>query len=130
MCGLCQRVCEDLVGRDGLGFACRGRERRIGAPYAEPLEDCLGCGACACVCPTGHVTAELVAVALAVEPWHARVPLAVCDICGEPVGPRAGLEEMARQLEIEVERLLVCPVCRRHTHVRELARAGERGSLK
>ena len=126
MCGLCQRVCEDLVGKGGLGFAHRGRERRVGVPYDEGLLDCLGCGACAFVCPTGHVTAELVEGAVAVEPWQARVPLAVCEVCGEPVGPRPGLEELARKLAVEVERLLVCPVCRRRAHAQELARAGRR----
>ena len=126
MCGLCQRACEDLVGKGGLGFARRGRERRIGAPYDECLEDCLGCGACAFVCPTGHVTARLVADAVEVEPWRARVPVAVCEVCGEPVGPRAGLVELARKLEISEERLLVCSACRRRARGRELVRAGRR----
>jgi NADH dehydrogenase/NADH:ubiquinone oxidoreductase subunit G len=128
MCGLCQRVCEELVGKGGLGFAYRGRERRIGAPYDEALEDCLGCGACAFVCPTGRVTALLTEGAVEVQPWEARVPVAVCTLCGRPVGPRAGLEELARTLEIDLERLLVCPICRREAHVRELARAGRRRS--
>jgi NADH dehydrogenase/NADH:ubiquinone oxidoreductase subunit G len=130
MCGLCQRVCEDLVGKGGLGFARRGRERKIGAPYEEALEDCLGCGACAFVCPTGAVTARLVGDAVEVEPWRARVPVALCEVCGQPVGPRAGLEELARKLEIGEERLLVCPVCRRRAHGRELVRAGQRANLR
>ena len=53
LCGLCARVCEELVGVSAINFANRGVEREVTAPYHTLSDDCIGCGACARVCPTG-----------------------------------------------------------------------------
>lgn len=52
LCGLCARVCEELVGVSAINFANRGVEREVTAPYHTISDDCVGCGACAVVCPT------------------------------------------------------------------------------
>jgi len=52
LCGLCVRVCEELVGVSAINFANRGVEREVTAPYHTISDDCVGCGACAIVCPT------------------------------------------------------------------------------
>jgi ferredoxin len=129
LCGLCERVCR-LVGRAGLGFAYRGRKRKVTPPFEEPLENCLGCGACVFVCPTGAVVEKLGAEIIEVEPWGARVPLATCRVCGEPVGPAAALEEVAERLQLDRERLLLCARCRRQQHGGELARSSRRDREK
>lgn len=53
LCGLCVRVCKELVGVSAINFARRGVEREVTAPYHKFSDDCIGCGACALVCPTG-----------------------------------------------------------------------------
>lgn len=59
LCGLCVRVCEEMVGIGALGFVNRGTEREVGTPFAVDSDVCIGCGACSFICPTGCI--EMVA---------------------------------------------------------------------
>jgi heterodisulfide reductase subunit A len=58
LCGLCVRVCDDIVGAHALAFSDRGVSRKIATPFEEDSGDCILCGACAKVCPTGHISME------------------------------------------------------------------------
>jgi heterodisulfide reductase subunit A len=58
LCGLCVRVCADVVGANVLGFFNRGTTREVSTAYGETSEQCIACGACAHVCPTGSIRIE------------------------------------------------------------------------
>lgn len=58
LCGLCVRVCSEILGVNAIGFAGRGTSKHIAVPFKETPEDCLGCGACTYVCPTGAIQME------------------------------------------------------------------------
>jgi heterodisulfide reductase subunit A len=58
LCGLCVRVCDEVVGAQAIGFAARGTSRTVTTPFEVDSEACILCGACAAVCPTGHIRME------------------------------------------------------------------------
>ena len=55
LCGLCVRVCDEVVGKALLGFVDRGFNAAIRPEFNDPviLNDCRKCGKCAAACPTG-----------------------------------------------------------------------------
>jgi heterodisulfide reductase subunit A2 len=58
LCGLCVRVCSDIVGANVLGFFGRGTTREVSTAYGETSSQCIACGSCAYVCPTGAIQIE------------------------------------------------------------------------
>ncbi len=53
-CGLCYRVC-DAMGISAIGAASRGSERYVTTPFDQVSDACIGCLACAQVCPTNVI---------------------------------------------------------------------------
>lgn len=112
LCGLCVRVCRDLVGAAAIGFIGRGASREVGAPFRVHAEACIGCGACAAVCPTGAVRIEDRDGRRYLYTWNTVVPLKPCPSCGQPFAP----EPMAflQALPDTAGHLWeLCPACRR-----------------
>ena len=58
LCGLCVRACAEIPMRHAISFAARGMDRAVDTPFHKVAESCIGCGACAHVCPTDAITIE------------------------------------------------------------------------
>jgi heterodisulfide reductase subunit A len=58
LCGLCVRVCEEMIGQSAISFAGRGVDRKVGTPFLTFSDDCIVCGACEFICPTGAIKLE------------------------------------------------------------------------
>ena len=58
LCGACVRACAEFQGHAVLGFANRGSKTVVQPMNGRPLGqvDCVNCGQCAAVCPTGALT--------------------------------------------------------------------------
>lgn len=87
LCGLCARVCDEIVGVSALSFNGRGDKRGVGGPFMEEPQACIACGACAWVCPTDCIGFEERDGKRILKKWNRELPMAT-DESGRPVAPQ------------------------------------------
>jgi NADH dehydrogenase/NADH:ubiquinone oxidoreductase subunit G len=111
LCGRCVAAC-DAMGSGAIDMAGRGTGKRVSTPYDESAESCIGCGACAAVCPVQAVPMREDGGARTV--WNTRFEPARCASCGASYGTAAALDFIRRRLDPNLQALLsLCPRCRR-----------------
>ncbi|MGB9629770.1 MAG: 4Fe-4S dicluster domain-containing protein, partial [Thermodesulfobacteriota bacterium] len=59
LCGLCIRTCRELVGAEAISFSKRGTLKKVSIPFEVNSDQCLACGACEYICPTGAIKMEM-----------------------------------------------------------------------
>ncbi|MBA3051518.1 MAG: 2Fe-2S iron-sulfur cluster-binding protein [Candidatus Omnitrophota bacterium] len=113
-CGLCIRVCKELIGREAIGFVNRGRARIPETPFLDENPACMACGACAYLCPTGRIKVKD-GKAREIEVWHKKEELAACNKCGEKYASLKQVEEAKKKIKNDKlnEILNLCPACRK-----------------
>lgn len=82
LCGLCVRICDEVMGVTALGLVDRGFETLVKPALGLPLADtgCISCGQCAAVCPTGALVEQMpIAKNL---PMETESKKALCTFCG------------------------------------------------
>ncbi len=60
LCGDCVRYCSEIQGIGALDFAYRGTKASVMPAFGKALKDveCVNCGQCAAVCPTGAISVK------------------------------------------------------------------------
>jgi NADH dehydrogenase/NADH:ubiquinone oxidoreductase subunit G len=126
LCGLCVSVCEEVIGASAIGFAGRGVDRAVAAPFRQPSETCIACGACAAICPVGtiQVRIHLDAGEAEISPFKSRSKLLVCEECGVRMVSVPVAQAMSERVNIDWEEFRrlarLCPECRRKRAVKGL----------
>ncbi|MCK4269579.1 MAG: (2Fe-2S)-binding protein, partial [Methanogenium sp.] len=114
LCGLCVRVCNEVMGAGAINFINRGAYTTVNTPFFEEIRSdmqlqlqlqlqfssdkkrdrdsdlvcmphsiCMGCGACAEVCPTDAIRIEDHEGERIMKSWsNTRIRLLRCRICG------------------------------------------------
>ncbi|UNC92429.1 4Fe-4S dicluster domain-containing protein [Candidatus Contubernalis alkaliaceticus] len=113
LCGLCVRVCNEVIGKEAISFVHRGADREVAAPFYSQSKDCVGCTACAFVCPTGAIKVKESGNKRNIIPWNTEITLVTCEMCGISFAPENSGEYLKTKLNLPAEWLKLCPQCRR-----------------
>ena len=110
LCRLCVKACEE-IGTSAISAIYRGTDKRISTPFDEASATCIGCAACAQVCPTSAIdifqsdTERII--------WNKTFTRVKCGRCGEPFATREQLEYIAARTGIEGYEATLCEDCRK-----------------
>jgi bidirectional [NiFe] hydrogenase diaphorase subunit len=128
LCGLCVRVCREVIGASALCFVGRSAARRVGTPFDLQADACIGCGACAEICPTGAVRIEDRGHQRILHTWHTTVELEPCPECGRYFTPQP-LAFLKEQMPEVAALWGLCPDCQRRRTAQQWIAQGDTADL-
>jgi bidirectional [NiFe] hydrogenase diaphorase subunit len=98
LCGLCVRVCREIVGVGAISLVNRGMARAVSTPFQISSADCIECATCALVCPTGAIRVEqFTRPARTSHTWASAYARWACRLC-EYEPPASPFPEDHREL--------------------------------
>jgi len=115
LCELCVRTCREIVGVDAITFIAQGKDRTVGEPSVIHSPDrCIGCDACAYICPTEAITVADVGDTRTINTPSGKMEfkLKKCKVCGRYWAPEKQLDYIIKMSNLEPEIFDTCPDCR------------------
>ena len=112
LCGLCARICDEVVGAHAIQFASRGDRREMIPPFAEEAMNCIACGACVVACPADVIKMKEEGDQRTIVRWNRTLKMKQCKVCGNYYAPWFQLEKFKQQANLPKEFFDVCYTCR------------------
>jgi len=133
LCGLCVRACDEVVQAKAISFSGSGKDKKVDSPFHGTAEDCIGCGSCAFVCPTGIIKVRDVGSAADVSPegttvigaeriienWNRELKFKLCKKSGNPYAPEFMLNQFKDKMNLPPQFFDVSPSYREYPEVDE-----------
>lgn len=120
LCGLCVRVCEEIIGCTAISMAGRGAGTKVMSPFDKDSQACIACQACITVCPTDCIKFEDVGDRRRIDRWRVERQLVACEKCGRYFATSA-VVELVEDKSGATWSLHVCPECRGEKLATEVA---------
>ena len=108
LCGLCERVCREIVGANALTITRKNGKREI---VPDP-ESCIACGACVYVCPVDCIRMVETEEERTIVRWGRTLKMKKCTACGRSFAPWYQLEYVKQRAKLPKDFLDICPDCR------------------
>lgn len=112
VCGLCTRVCEQVVGVSAISMVNRGITKEPAAPFLGVANDCIGCGTCFYSCPTDAIKMEDKNGYRYIHNWNIKYKLQKCNVCGIDWAPVKQLQYIQKKWKLPEDFFDTCPNCR------------------
>ena len=97
LCGDCVRTCDEIQGLGILDFAFRGSKMQVTPAFNKDLAqtDCVGCGQCRAVCPTGAISIkqDVEPIWTALADKNIRVVAQIAPAVRVAVGDKFGIKK-------------------------------------
>lgn len=112
LCGLCARVCDEVVGAHAINFAFRGDRREMVSPFQGEAMNCIACGACVVVCPVDVIGMKEEGDERTIVRWKRTLKMKSCKICGNYFAPWFQLEKFKEKAKLPKDFFDICYTCR------------------
>ncbi len=112
LCGLCARVCEEVVGANAIHFAFRGDRREMVPPFQGEAMSCIACGACVVACPVDVIRMKEEGDERTIIRWKRTLKMKKCKTCGNYFAPWFQLEKFREKVKLPKDFFDVCYTCR------------------